>query len=79
VNPETRDMEINDISMESWDNIPRGSLNGEFGGFRFVLDAESFAFTDQDKHSSGFRIAFADAHDKHFLSHDSYFISTGNS
>jgi hypothetical protein len=78
INSETKNMEIKDISMDSWYNVPRGSLNGEFGGIKLLLDAEVFAFTDQEKHSSGFRIALADNHDKHLLSHDSYFVSTGN-
>jgi hypothetical protein len=77
LNPATKNMDLMDISLDSWLNIPRGSLHGEFGGFRFILDAESFAFTDTEKHSNGFRIAFADAHDKHLLSQDSYFVSTG--
>jgi hypothetical protein len=58
-------------------NIPRGSLSGELGGLRVILDAETFAFTDREKHSNGFRIAFADPCGKHMLSHDSYFVSKG--
>ena len=70
-------MDIEDVSADSLLNVPRGSQNGEFGGLRFVLDAESFAFADREKHSNGFRIAFADPNDQHLLRHDSYFVSTG--
>ncbi len=52
-------------------------MNGELGGLKFLLDAETFAFTNREKHSNGFRIAFSYPHDKHLLTHDSYFISTG--
>ena len=77
INPETKDLDPNYLPLDLWLNIPRGSQSGEFGGFQFVLDAESFAFADREKYSSGFRIAFADPYDKHLLSHDSYFVSTG--
>ena len=77
VNPETKHLEIKDLSGDALNNIPRGSLSGEQGGLRVVIDAESFAFTDTEKHSNGFRIAFSDPNDKHVLSHDSYFVSTG--
>jgi|LakMenEpi03Aug12_release.lakeMendotaPanAssembly.Ray.scaffolds.fasta_scaffold1023184_1 hypothetical protein len=77
VNPETVNTDLEDITGDTWNNIPSGSLNGELGGLKFLLDAESFAFSNREKHSNGFRIAFSDHHDKHLLTHDSYFISTG--
>jgi hypothetical protein len=77
VNPETKNMEIYNLNGDSLNNIPRGSLSGELGGIKFILDAETFAFTDREKHSNGFRIAFADPYDKHVLNHDSYFVSKG--
>ncbi len=77
VNQETKNKNLKELSAETKLNIPRGSLNGEFGGLRFVLDAESFSFSDQEKHSSGFRIAISHPNDKHLIRHDSYFVSTG--
>jgi hypothetical protein len=47
-------MEIEDLSGDSLNNIPRGAQSGEEGGLRVILDAESFAFNDEEKHSDGF-------------------------
>jgi hypothetical protein len=63
----TKNKNLKDLSAETKLNIPRGSQNGEYGGLRFVLDSESFSFTDQEKNKQ----------DKHLIRHDSYFVSPG--
>jgi hypothetical protein len=77
VNPETSKVDQQLVSGEYWHTIPRGSQNGELGGFEIVLDAENFAFSSTEKNTVGFRIAFADSRDKQTVRKDGYLLSTG--
>jgi hypothetical protein len=78
VYPETKNIEPALYSGEHWHAQKKGSQNGENGGLKILLDAESFDFSYSAKDSLGFRIAFTDQRDTALVRQDGYVISTGN-
>ncbi len=62
---------------EHWHSQPKGSINGEYGGIKLVLDIESFDSSYYGEDSSGFRIAFSDIQDKPLITRESYLVPTG--
>jgi hypothetical protein len=77
INPETAKLDPNTYIGKHWHSVPKGSQNGNFGGIRFLLDVESYAFAYMGKDSVGFRITFADALDKPTVTQDAYLLSPG--
>ncbi len=77
VNPETKNLLPEEFTGEHWHSQSKGSRNGEYGGLKILLDAESFDFSYTGKDSKGFRIAFTDQRDTAFVRQDGYVISTG--
>jgi hypothetical protein len=75
VNPETNQLDPNTYTGKHWHSVPKGSQNGNYGGIRFLLDVESYAFAYMGKDSVGFRITFADAQDKPTVTQDAYLLS----
>ena len=78
VNPDTKNLSPAQYTGEHWHEDKKGSRNGENGGLKVLLDAESFDFSYSGKDSLGFRIAFTDQRDTALLMQDGYVISTGN-
>jgi hypothetical protein len=77
VNPETAQLDPNTYIGKHWHSVPKGSQYGNFGGIRFLLDVESYAFAYMGKDSVGFRVTFSDALDKPTLTQDAYLLSLG--
>ena len=78
VNPDTVLMSPEEYTGEHWHSQKKGSLNGEYGGIKVLLDAESFDFSYTGKHELGFQIAFSDQCDTPSVRHDGYAVSPGN-
>ncbi len=77
VNPKTVNLPFDQYTLEDWHSQPKGSQNGEYGGLKILLDAESFDFTYTGKDTFGFRIAFTDQRDSATVRQDGYGISPG--
>ena len=63
---------------EHWHSQPKGSISGEFGGIKLILDVETFDASYYGEDSSGFRIAFSDLRDKPLITRDGFMVSTGH-
>jgi len=72
VNPETRNLLPDNYSGEAWHLQSKGSLHGEYGGLKILLDAESFDFSYTGSDSLGFRITLTDQSDTASVLHDGY-------
>ena len=77
VNTKTANLPTDEYTREDWHSHPKSSQNGEYGGLKILLDAESFDFTYTGKDSFGFRIAFTDQRDTATVRQDGYGISPG--
>ncbi len=70
-------MDIDKYEDRYWHFQSKGVQSGQFGGITFLLDAESFDYSQTDKESAGFIIVLSDQRDKPIITQDGYMISPG--
>jgi hypothetical protein len=70
-------LDIDNYEDRYWHFQSKGILSGQFGCITFLLDAESFDYSQTDKESAGFIIVLSDQRDKPIITQDGYMISPG--
>ncbi len=77
VNPDTKNLSFDQYTGDHWHAQQKGTQNGDYGGLKILLDAESFDFSYTGKDSLGFRISITDQRDTALVRQDGFVISTG--
>ncbi len=78
VNEETKGLDPDKYEGRHWQYLSKGAQSDQFGGTSFLLDVESFDYSQTNEESAGFIIVLSDQQDKPMVEQDGYMISPGN-